>query len=153
MREGFQCLHGYPSIGNFLAYQYLIDINYSESTGFDENEFIVAGPGAKSGIRKCFGDTQSYSDEDMIRLMADVQLQEFERLNLDFIPLGNRLLQLIDCQNLFCEIDKYARVRYPAVAGVGNRRRIKHKFSPSLAPIQYVFPPKWNIKLEYGLPL
>ena len=38
------------------------------------------------------------------------QNQLFE---LDFQNLWGRRLQLIDCQNLFCEVDKYSRV-YPA---------------------------------------
>ena len=39
----------------FLAYQYLIDLNYAAGLGFSEMDFVVPGPGARDGIRKCFG--------------------------------------------------------------------------------------------------
>ena len=34
-------------------------------------------------------------------------------------------------QNLFCEIDKYARVAYPQFSGLDGRSRIKQRFQPS----------------------
>ena len=57
MQHGFELLLSYPSLGDFLAYQYITDINYSELTQFSEMEFVVAGPGALDGISKCFADT------------------------------------------------------------------------------------------------
>jgi len=48
-------LRSYPAIGGFLAYQYFIDLNYTPVLMFDEMEFVVPGPGAQDGIRKCFG--------------------------------------------------------------------------------------------------
>ena len=146
LQELYEILLDYPSLGKFLAFQYAIDINYSELCDFDEMDYVVAGPGATSGISKLFEDKNGYSDEYIIRLMAENQEQEFERLNLNFEYLGNRKLQLIDCQNLFCETDKYTRVAYPQYTGTSNRTRIKQHFSPKLMdPIQYFYPPKWNI--------
>jgi hypothetical protein len=54
-------------------------------------------------------------------------------------------LQLIDCQNLFCEVDKYARVAHPEFVGHTGRTRIKQKFSPIAEPIGFWYPPKWGI--------
>lgn len=53
----YKILLSYPTIGPFLAYQFSIDLNYSELINFDENDFVVAGPGAVSGIAKCFIST------------------------------------------------------------------------------------------------
>jgi hypothetical protein len=106
MRAGFEILRSYPAIGDFLAYQYLIDLNYSAALGYDEMEFVVAGPGARDGIRKCFGPAATGIESDVIRYMADHQEQHFHRLGLHFGGLRGRPLQLIDCQNLFCEVDK-----------------------------------------------
>ena len=117
MQEGFEKLRAYPTIGDFLAYQFITDINYSEITDFSEMDFVVPGPGARDGLRKCFVDPGGLNEPELIRLMADLQEQEFERLGLDFQSLWGRRLQLIDCQNLFCEVDKYARVAHPQVAG------------------------------------
>lgn len=146
MNEAYNLLHSYPTIGDFLAYQYVTDINYSTLINFSEMEFVKAGPGAKDGIAKCFSDMGEYSFEDIIRLMAENQEQEFERLNLDFKNLWGRKLQLIDCQNVFCEVDKYSRVAHPQISGYSHRTRIKQKFADSeKEPIEYYFPPKWGI--------
>jgi hypothetical protein len=77
--------------------------------------------------------------------MADLQEQEFERLGLDFQSLWGRRLQLIDCQNLFCEVDKYARVAHPQIAGLTGRTRIKQKFAPNQTSIDLFYPPKWKL--------
>lgn len=145
MHEVFELLRGYPMIGDFLAYQYATDINYSSVTNFSEMSFVVPGPGAKDGIKKCFSDFGGLSEVDLIKLMADRQENEFARLGLKFQDLWGRPLQLIDCQNLFCEVDKYARVAHPEIKGITGRSRIKQKFRPIMEPIEYFYPPKWNI--------
>ena len=144
--ELYAILLNYPSIGKFLAYQYAIDINYSNITDFDEMEFVVAGPGAKSGINKCFmGST--YSDSYLIEYMANNQEQEFTRLGLKFRDLWGRKLQLIDCQNLFCETDKYTRVKFPDIEGINGRKKIKQLYKQNNKRIEYFYPPKWNLKI------
>jgi len=146
MNEAYTLLHSYPTVGDFLAYQYVTDINYSTLTNFSEMEFVKAGPGAKDGILKCFKDFGDYSFEDIIKLMADNQETEFERLNLDFQNLWGRKLQLIDCQNIFCEVGKYARVAHPEIDDYSHRTRIKQKFTvKEKDAIEFYFPPKWNI--------
>jgi hypothetical protein len=145
MQRGFDLLRAYPTIGDFLAYQFITDINYSEITNFTETEFVVPGPGALDGIRKCFADRGGLNEPEVIRFMADNQEAEFDRLGLQFRTLWGRRLQLIDCQNLFCEVSKYARVQHPEVAGQTGRTRIKQKYTSTDAPIAYWYPPKWNI--------
>src|SRR5574344_2091768 len=107
MEESFSILKSYPLIGNFMAYQLATDINYSPVVNWQESEFTVAGPGSVRGIRKCFKDVGNLTNEDIIKYMFEHQDEEFKRLNLNFQKLGNRQLQLIDCQNIFCELDKY----------------------------------------------
>jgi NTP pyrophosphatase (non-canonical NTP hydrolase) len=145
MRQAFELLRGYPTIGDFLAYQYVTDINYSEVTDFTETEFVAPGPGAIDGIRKCFSSTGGVSDAEVIHLVTERQEAEFHRLGIDFKTLWGRRLQMIDCQNLFCEVDKYARVVHPNVSGRSGRTRIKQKFSPNTQTIEYWYPPKWGI--------
>jgi len=148
LKELYEVLLMYPTIGTFLAYQYAIDINYSELCNFDEMEFVVAGPGAKSGIKKCFKNVGTYSESDIIRYMADNQEKEFEIRGLNFDYLWGRKLQLIDCQNLFCETDKYARVAHPEIIGTSNRTRIKQIFSENHEKIELFYPPKWNLTMR-----
>jgi hypothetical protein len=145
MAEAFAILRSYPMLGNFLAYQYVIDINYSEVTNFSESEFVVPGPGAKSGLRKCFARIEQHEEADVIRAVAENQEDEFRRRGLDFRYLAGRRLQLIDCQNLFCEVDKYARVTHPEFNNESGRSRIKQRFCPQSANVEYWYPPKWGI--------
>ena len=145
MQEAFEKLRAYPTIGDFLAYQFITDINYSEIIDFSEMDFVVPGPGARDGLRKCFTDPGGLNEPELIRLVADLQEQEFERLGLEFKSLWGRRLQLIDCQNLFCEVDKYARVTHPQITGRTGRKRIKQKFEPTLNPIELFYPPKWKL--------
>jgi len=135
----------YPSIGPFLAYQFTIDLNYAPFVNFSEMDFVVPGPGAKDGIRKCFTTLGDYSATDAIRLVTDNQAAEFEERGLAFDGLWGRPLQLIDCQNLFCEVDKYARVAHPDVLGISGRTRIKQAFRPQGAVELPMFPPKWGV--------
>tara|TARA_B100000678_G_scaffold241934_1_gene213068 strand:+ start:58 stop:1044 length:987 start_codon:yes stop_codon:yes gene_type:complete len=154
MSDLFNLLKSYPTIGNFLAYQYATDINYSELSNFDEMDFVYPGPGALDGIKKCFTDIGEYNESDIIRYVTERQEKEFSRLNLNFKDLWGRSLQLIDCQNLFCEVDKYSRVAHPEIVGVSGRKRIKQIFKPKSNINSYWYPPKWKInnliKLKNG---
>ncbi len=151
MRQAFELLKSYPLVGDFLAYQLVTDLNYSKLTNFSEMEFTIPGPGARDGIRKCFASFGGLSEVDLIRLMADRQEHEFERLGIKFPFLWGRKLQLIDVQNLFCEVDKYSRVRHPEIAGISGRTRIKQKFHSNPNPIEYFYPPKWRLDIQLPL--
>jgi hypothetical protein len=145
MRHAFELLRSYPLLGDFLAYQYIIDLNYSEITNFSEMEFVMPGPGARDGIHKCFQSLGGLSEADVIRLVTERQDEEFSRLGVEFHSLWGRPLQLIDCQNLFCEVGKYARLAHPNVLGLSGRTRIKQLFHPKEEPIICWYPPKWGL--------
>ena len=135
-------------MGDFLAFQFSIDLNYSETIDFSETEFVVAGPGAKDGIRKCFSDIGGLSEADVIRAVTERAQGEFARLGLSFETLWGRPLQLIDCQNLFCEVGKYARIVHPEFPGSSGRTRIKQKFlAKGAPPILQWYPPKWKLRI------
>lgn len=149
LEAAYTMVLGYQGLGPFLAFQYTIDLNYSTLLNFDEDDFVVAGPGAIDGIAKCFGIGTAGSAEAVIRAVTDCQEAEFARLGLNFPGLFGRRLKLIDCQNLFCEISKYARSAHPGVLGVSGRTRIKQKYGQRRsekigAPF---FPPKWDLQL------
>lgn len=149
-QDVFDILIGYPLIGKFLGYQFAIDLNYSEIINFSENEFVIPGPGALSGISKCFENTGGLTDIEIIKFMEKRQDFEFYRLGLEFKYLNGRRLTLIDCQNIFCEIDKHSRIAYPEIKGKGNRNRIKQVYKPSSrGKITYFYPPKWGINESF----
>jgi len=145
LQQIYALLLEYPTVGPFLAMQYAIDLAYSHYSQAEESQFIVAGPGAIRGIKKCFSSVGHYSDKDVIQYMTDNQEAFFEKYDLKFGFLTNRRLQLIDCQNLFCEFDKYCRVRFPEIS-VGNKR-IKQKYKQHLPRFDIYLPPKWEASL------
>lgn len=149
LEQVYNILHECTFIGEFLAYQYAIDMNYSSCFNFNENSFVKAGIGAIRGIKKCFvnyGDTY----EDAIRYVQQnfYALQEKYGYPL-FKSLPNHEPTLIDLQNCFCETDKYLRAKIPELK-VDNIR-IKQKFLKHSKPIYYRFPKAWSIttKIEY----
>jgi hypothetical protein len=146
----FLLLKKCPFIGDFLAYQYAIDFNYSDVIDFDENSFVKAGVGAIRGLKKCFIDRSDYSNEDLIRYTLD-NIGHYRDYygESNFHNLFGREPKLIDVQNCFCETDKYLRVKIPEL-NVGNVR-IKQRFKKSSHKINYFFPPKWDIneKVNY----
>lgn len=145
MRSAFFLLRAYSSIGDFLGYQFVTDLNYGMLTNFDEMEFVVAGPGARDGIMKCFQTVAGKSEADVIRFIAERQEECLRAAGVRLPTLWGRKLQLVDCQNLFCEIDKYSRKAYPQFRGRSKRSNIKQKLKPSIKPVQLWYPPKWQI--------
>lgn len=143
--DAFGLLRACPMIGDFLGYQFLTDLNYSPMLSFSENDFVVPGPGALGGVRKCFPDPAGLTAADLIRLVTDSQAEEFKKREIDFEGLWGRPLQLIDVQNLFCEVDKYARVAHPDFTPEGGRARIKQVYRPTSMPLRVWYPPKWGI--------
>ncbi|WP_299520113.1 nucleotide kinase domain-containing protein [Winogradskyella sp.] len=145
LEDVFNQFKDYPTLGDFLAYQYTIDVNYSTLIDFSEMDFVMPGPGAKDGIKKCFVDLGDYQLNDVIKYTCNLQVSEFKRMNINFSDLWGRSLSLIDCQNLFCEVDKYSRVAHPNIKGISGRTRIKQKYNSNNEEINYWYPPKWSL--------
>lgn len=148
MQAVYELIREYPSIGSFLAYQYAIDLNYGLLTEFSENDFVMPGPGSLDGISKCFSNLGDYTPADTIRWMVDQQNDAFSNYGLEFQDLWGRPLHLIDCQNLFCEVDKYSRVRHPNIVGRSKRTRIKQEYRRVHSSMDYWYPPKWGINMK-----
>lgn len=145
--EVFELFLEWPMIGPFMAYQLAIDLNYTMLIDFDEDEFTVPGPGAIRGLRKVFVDLGSLSESEAIHWLVDYQARCEPELGVVPPRLFGRPLHAIDAQNLLCEVDKYARVAFPALRS--NRTRIKQRFAPDPDPLPLTFPPKWELR---GLP-
>lgn len=149
LRAAYELILSYPGLGPFLAFQYAIDLNYSTLMNFDEDEFVVAGPGALDGISKCFQNVRHLRPEAIINRVVEHQEREFKALGLNFDGLFGRPLKPIDCQNLFCEISKYARAAHPDITGISGRTRIKQRYDISNAhrAASPFFPPKWKLEV------
>jgi hypothetical protein len=145
LKDLYSTLADVHSFGPFLAFQFAIDLNYSDLYSFSEMDFVVAGPGAHDGIAKCFVGTAGLSAEDVIRAVTDGATDYFDEAGIEFESLWGRPLQLIDCQNLFCEVCKYSRVVHPELRGPSGRTQIKQRYLPSGLPLKVGYPPKWGL--------
>ena len=145
LKDAYDLLRAYPTLGPFLAFQYAIDLNYTTLTSHSEWSFVVAGPGALDGLSKCFESLGEYSPEDAILWLSDRQDEEFRREDLRFDGLWGRSLRPIDVQNLLCEVSKYTRATHPEIKGRAGRGRIKQRFSAAGPVPKPFFPPKWEL--------
>ncbi len=146
LQELYSVLAAVHSFGKFLAFQFAIDLNYSALYSFSEMDFVVAGPGARDGLAKCFIDIDGLAEEDVIRAVTESAEDLITQAGVHFESLWGRPLQLIDCQNLFCEVDKYARIVHPELRGWSGRTRIKQRYAPHDEPLAVGYPPKWGLE-------
>lgn len=102
MAERFNLLRAQKGVGDFIAMQVLTDFGYSpHGTAQDENEFVIAGPGARNGGKHIFPDAKPA--DAILRARAWVLAEPL-------VPrLYGREPSLMDIQNTLCEFSKYAR--------------------------------------------
>jgi len=144
LEKVYQLLRERSFIGDFLAYQYAIDLNYSPVINFSEDSFVKAGIGSIRGIKKCFQPLKNSEYENAIRhTHENFEFYQKKYGFTEFKNLFGRQPTLIDIQNCFCETDKYLRVKLPDLQ-IDNKR-IKQKFKSGKPTLKFFFPPKWEI--------
>ena len=143
LEDIYNALRRCSFIGNFLAYQYAIDFNYTPIFNFDENSFVRAGIGAIRGIKKCFHSYGKNYEDAIYYVHKNIDALRSKYGFIDFEPIPGHQPTLLDIQNCFCETDKYLRAKMPELQ-VDNVR-IKQTYHPSPFPIVLTFPPKWGI--------
>lgn len=141
LRAKFNVLRAQRGVGDFIAMQVLTDYGYSRFGRDSENEFIVAGPGARKGIAAV--DPQA----DPVRMIkfarAELAMMEETRLVL---PDGNtRPPSYMDTQNTFCEFSKYVRFKRRGKLPA-SKYRPAHP-GPQERPI---YPPHWLMDTRKG---
>lgn len=102
----YEALRSHFGMGDFMSMQILTDWGYYWPE-YDENEFVVAGPGSRRGVAELF--PAKVDTEEVLRWVRD---QWWQDLASPAIPLPNglyRALSLMDVQNTFCEFSKYLR--------------------------------------------
>lgn len=126
----FDTLAKVDGIGYFLAYQMLIDWTYCPEALVSENEFVVAGPGAQSGLDYVFANRDGMTYEESLFWLRDNWQTICDWLQLPWNPdeiftdldPEDRHMNVMSLQNCHCEISKYIR----AVNGTGRPRNKYH---------------------------
>ena len=126
----FQALQSVPGIGYFLAYQIFVDYTYCPESPWSENEFVVAGPGARRGLDLVFDDKDGMTYEECLFWLRDNWVSicywlglpwDPDKIFVDLEP-EDRYMNVMSLQNCHCEISKYIR----AVNGTGRPRNKYH---------------------------
>lgn len=134
-REQFDALKRLANVGDFMSMQTLVDFWYTpHGAGLDwENQFIVAGPGARRGAQHLYPKQRPEDTIEVLRtLLSD------SGVRLDIGDGYTRLPSLMDTQNTLCEWSKY--VRYAEQGAVNKPYRPAH---PGRQP-QPVYPDHWK---------
>lgn len=126
MKEAFESLKNCDGLGDFLAYQILVDFTYCPESSWSENEFVVAGPGARRGLDFIFDNKDGMTYEECLFWLRNNWTNICSIYGLYWepndvftdLPDYDRYMNVMSLQNCMCEISKYIR----AVNGTGRPR-------------------------------
>ena len=108
LTERIQLLQQIPRCAGFMSMQIATDLGYTDALATDENETVVAGPGALRGLKVAFG-----TSKDSVRLISEVRDwfadRESHGVWIETPNFALRRPSLMDIQNTFCEFGKYDR--------------------------------------------
>lgn len=125
-------LQSYMGIGEFLAYQMFVDMTYIDLFPFSENEYTIAGPGAKSGLKYLFRHKRDLTPEELIFWLRD-NWNALNKYNINNggkhtlypkilfkdLPEYDREMNVMSLENCLCEFSKY----YRTLIGDGRPRQ------------------------------
>ncbi|KAF8902412.1 hypothetical protein CPB84DRAFT_1846344 [Gymnopilus junonius] len=113
MANVYEYLISFPSMGPFSTYQLMLSLSYTNLLNFHPNDFVVVGPGSKSGLNKLFGKSMQCGraevdefDTEVMRYLTESQGFHFKRLGLKFSGLGPDKLPMTiaDIEHTLCEV-------------------------------------------------
>lgn len=127
-----ELLQGYMGIGRFLSYQMFVDMTYIELFPFSENEYTIAGPGAKLGLKYLFCNRGELTPEELIFWLRDNwnELNQYNtqcggkhtanpQILFSDLPEEDRVMNVMSLENCLCEFSKY----YKVYTGQGRPRQ------------------------------
>ena len=119
----------FPYLGGFMAHQLVADLKYTclLDTAPDRLTWAFPGPGTTRGIGRTFyGDPDWFSRgkaADRARMLEDLRHTQRCSERPEYWPAEWPRLEMSDISNVFCEYDKYLRVKV-------DGQRMKQRFTP-----------------------
>ena len=102
--------------GKFIAYQIFVDISYFKEIPFSDRMFAIAGPGCVTGLHYLYEDWDGLTAEELLwwhRSHLEDWLKESYGFGYDKLfdnePEENRYFDMQECENSFCEFQKWVR--------------------------------------------
>lgn len=117
-------------LGPFLAYQIWVDFTYIPDYPFSENHFTIAGPGCRAGIDLMFPSKDGMTHEECIFWLRDNQDEVFGQYGYDRDKFWHceepvdRCMNVMQLENMFCEIQKYLRCVDAVLEGKKPRGKV-----------------------------
>lgn len=138
-------------VGNFMAYQFAQDLNYSHWWNQDMNIKTFEGPGSIRGVQRCFNITGKPDYNEIILWTWQNLYELFEIYELGKPPKFEGMpIQLTDMQNCFCESDKYMRGLGLVTKGVPGKA-IKQKYKSGRKVVKAVMPIKFKARWQKNI--
>lgn len=110
-----------PGLGPFLAMQIATDMGYCAGEPDQENDFVLAGPGSRNGVKLI-------SDKP-----AEQVITSFPVHKLHSLPGSNgRHASWMDVQNVFCEFSKWGRLQLKGYQGAAAPYQRNGNFEVSI---------------------
>ena len=134
-----------PGCSWFTVYQLFVDLTYIPSFPISENEYVVAGPGCRTGIWY-LTETPKWKES----MVGDLKYEEFlfwlrdhledlfrERVDPNFscdqlftdLPPEERHFNVMSLENVFCEFSKYMKLK--EMKETGKKCRIRKYYHNS----------------------
>jgi len=117
--ESFKTLLQIQGVGKFLAYQLWLDASYHNLHNWSGDDYVVIGPGSKTGLDIMTGTEDKKKDEWYEKAMyelRDMQHEIYEELG--YSDYSNYKMTLDSIEHALCEWRKY----YNLKAGNGKKR-------------------------------
>lgn len=113
----FNKISSIRGIGEFMAYQIFVDMTYCPECLVSENEFVVAGPGCKEGLKLLFNEKDGLSPEELLFWLRDNWENECTQFGIEWSPCNIFIdlpesewhMNVMSIENCCCEISKYYR--------------------------------------------
>ncbi|KDQ63453.1 hypothetical protein JAAARDRAFT_202897 [Jaapia argillacea MUCL 33604] len=144
LRDAYELIRVYPSMGDFTAFQLLLDLNMTSHFNYPENEWAICGPGSQAALKKIFGTDVAGIETEAMLYLHQTQDSHFARLGIKNPPrLSSRHteLSLVDLEHSLCECEKYSRAKHPEIRG---KRTTIAPFRASTKPVTMDLPSSWT---------
>ncbi|KAF9048029.1 hypothetical protein BDZ89DRAFT_1057990 [Hymenopellis radicata] len=150
------CKDNFWGFGAFNSYQLILNLGYTKLFPYSSWDFVVLGPGARSGLYKMFGERILDAEKKegdifqaALRKITKSLPNDFARLGYQFdgVDAEHREMELADIEHMLCETDKYTRVVLPLIKGLDKARgmRLRERFGRRSPPGR-VFPKAWDMR-------
>lgn len=117
--ESFNTLLEINGVGKFLAYQIWLDSSYHKLHNWNGNDYVVIGPGSKTGLDIMTGNNEKKKDswyEDAMYKLRDIQHEVYPKIG--YTEYKDYTMTLDSIEHALCEWRKY----YNLKAGKGKKR-------------------------------